>query len=53
MSAASERADRLLAKLTFGEKVALAGHDFEAVGHLGIPALRYADGPNGIRGPAT
>jgi beta-glucosidase len=51
LSAASERADQLLAKMTFEEKVALAVHDFEAVAHLGIPALRYADGPNGIRGP--
>jgi beta-glucosidase len=48
---ASERADRLLAKMTFEEKVAVALGDFEAVAHLGVPALRYADGPNGIRGP--
>ena len=47
----AERADRLLAKMTFEEKVALAVHDFEAVAHLGIPALHYCDGPNGIRGP--
>ena len=53
MSAASERADRLLARMTSEEKVALAVHDFEAVAHLGIPALRYADGPNGIRGPGN
>jgi beta-glucosidase len=53
LSAASERADRLLAKMTSEEKVALAVHDFEAVAHLGIPALRYADGPNGIRGPGN
>jgi hypothetical protein len=48
---ARERAGQLLAALTFDEKVALALGDFEAVAHLGIPALRYADGPNGIRGP--
>ena len=53
MSAASERADRLLARMTSEEKVALAVHDFEAVAHLGIPALGYADGPNGIRGPGN
>jgi beta-glucosidase len=53
LSAASERAGRLLAKMTSEEKVALAVHDFEAVAHLGIPALRYADGPNGIRGPGN
>jgi beta-glucosidase len=51
VSAARERADQLLAKMTFEEKVALAVHDFDAVAHLGVPALRYADGPNGIRGP--
>jgi beta-glucosidase len=39
--------------MTSEEKVALAVHDFEAVAHLGIPALRYADGPNGIRGPGN
>jgi beta-glucosidase len=53
LSAASERAGRLLARMTSEEKVALAVHDFEAVAHLGIPALRYADGPNGIRGPGN
>jgi hypothetical protein len=35
----------------FEEKIALAVHDFDAVAHLGIPLLRYTDGPNGIRGP--
>jgi beta-glucosidase len=48
---ARERAGHLLAALTFDEKVALALGDLEAVAHLGIPALRYTDGPNGIRGP--
>jgi beta-glucosidase len=51
VSAAGERADRLLAKLTCEEKVAVALGDFDAVAHLGVPPLRYADGPNGIRGP--
>ena len=37
--------------MTFDEKVAVALHDFAAVAHLGIPPLRYTDGPNGIRGP--
>jgi beta-glucosidase len=37
--------------MTFDEKVAVALGDFDAVAHLGIPPLRYADGPNGIRGP--
>jgi beta-glucosidase len=48
---ARERADGLLAAMTFDEKVAVALGDFEAVAHLGVPPLRYADGPNGIRGP--
>jgi len=48
---ANERARRLLAEMTFEDKVAVALGDFEAVAHLGIPALRYTDGPNGIRGP--
>ncbi|HEY6708083.1 MAG TPA: glycoside hydrolase family 3 C-terminal domain-containing protein [Actinomycetota bacterium] len=39
--------------MTFEEKVAVALGDFEAVAHLGVPALRYADGPNGIRGPGN
>ena len=51
MGAARERADDLLAKMTLDEKIAVALGDFEAVAHLGVPALRYADGPNGIRGP--
>ena len=51
MRAASERAGKLLAEMTLDEKVAVALGDFEAVAHLGIPPLRYADGPNGIRGP--
>ena len=37
--------------MTFDEKVAVALGDFDAVAHLGIPPLRYTDGPNGIRGP--
>jgi beta-glucosidase len=51
MSGARERADQLLAKMTFEEKVAVGLGDFEAVAHLGVPPLRYTDGPNGIRGP--
>ena len=47
----TERAGRLVARMTYEEKVAVALGNFEAVAHLGIPALRYTDGPNGIRGP--
>lgn len=36
--------------MTFVEKVALALGDYEAVAHHGVPALRFADGPNGVRG---
>jgi hypothetical protein len=43
---AKERVDDLLAAMSFDEKVALALHDFDAVAHLGIPPLRYTDGPN-------
>jgi beta-glucosidase len=50
---ARDRADDLLARMTLDEKVAVALGDLEAVAHLGIPPLRYADGPNGIRGPAN
>lgn len=48
-----ERAELLLAALTFDEKVAIGLGEFETVEHLGVPALRYTDGPNGIRGPDT
>ena len=51
MGAASERAGKLLAEMSFEDKVAVALGDFAAVAHLGVPPLRYADGPNGIRGP--
>jgi beta-glucosidase len=37
--------------MTFEEKVAVALGDFDAVAHLGVPPLKYTDGPNGIRGP--
>jgi beta-glucosidase len=48
---ANERAEHCCAAMTFDEKVAVALGDFDAVAHLGIPPLRYTDGPNGIRGP--
>jgi beta-glucosidase len=49
--APKERAADLLAAMSFEETIALTVHDFDAVAHLGIPPLRYIDGPNGIRGP--
>jgi beta-glucosidase len=53
------RVEALLAKLTLEEKVDLLGgvHDFyiRATPAIGLPALRTADGPYGVRndGPAT
>jgi beta-glucosidase len=51
VGAAGERAGKLLAEMSFEDKVAVALGDFAAVAHLGVPPLHYADGPNGIRGP--
>jgi beta-glucosidase len=48
---AAGRARELVAAMRFEEKVAVALGSFEAVAHLGVPGLRYTDGPNGIRGP--
>ena len=50
---ANERAEPCCAAMTFDEKVAVALGDFDAVAHLGIPALQYTDGPNGIRARTT
>lgn len=48
---ANERAEACCAAMNFEEKVAVALGNFDAVAHLGIPPLKYTDGPNGIRGP--
>jgi hypothetical protein len=48
-----ERADALLAALLAEEKIAVALGEFDKVAHLWVPALRYIDRPNGIRGPET
>jgi beta-glucosidase len=48
---AKARAEACCAAMALHEKVAVALGNFDAVAHLGIPALRYTDGPNGIRGP--
>jgi beta-glucosidase len=45
------RAEALLEALSAEEKIAVALGEFDKVAHLGVPALRYTDGPNGIRGP--
>ncbi|MFJ6436166.1 beta-glucosidase H [Streptomyces sp. NPDC091416] len=49
-SAAQDRADALLARMTAAEKEALVRCDFAAVSHLGIPALTMADASAGLRG---
>jgi hypothetical protein len=48
-----QRAEVLAAVMSFEEKVAIALGEFETVAHLGVPSLKYTDGPNGIRGPDT
>jgi beta-glucosidase len=45
------RTEALLAAMTPEEKIAVALCDFARVAHLGVPALVFTDGPNGIRGP--
>lgn len=51
--AAAQRADALLAALSFEQKVAIALGDFASVASLGVPPLTFADGPSGIRAEAT
>ena len=48
-----QRAEALLAALADQDKLAIALGEFEKVAHLGLPPLRYTDGPNGVRGPDT
>ena len=45
----------IIAKMSMEDKVALACGDFAAVAHLGLPALSFTDGGNGVRvaGDAT
>ena len=54
MSDAGRAAD-IIAKMSMDDKVALACGDFAAVAHLGLPALSFTDGGNGVRvaGDAT
>ena len=35
--------------MSVADKIALACHDFAAVAHLGLPALSFTDGGNGVR----
>jgi beta-glucosidase len=52
-SSALERANALLATMTFDQKVAVALGDFASVASLGIPAINSDDGPNGVRSTGT
>ena len=51
----ADRAADIIAKMSTDDKVALACGDFAAVAHLGLPALSFTDGGNGVRvaGDAT
>jgi beta-glucosidase len=48
-AAEADRAAGLVAKMSLADKIALACHDFAAVAHLGLPALSFTDGGNGVR----
>ncbi|HEY2270417.1 MAG TPA: glycoside hydrolase family 3 C-terminal domain-containing protein [Streptosporangiaceae bacterium] len=48
MTDAGRPAD-IIAKMSLEDKVALACGDFAAVAHLGLPALSFTDGGNGVR----
>jgi beta-glucosidase len=44
-----DRTAGIVAKMSLADKVALACADFAAVAHLGLPALSFTDGGNGVR----
>ena len=48
-----QRADELLAAMTFDQKVSVALGDYAAVASLGVPGLSSDDGPSGIRADGT
>src|SRR5215470_16365683 len=48
-----QRADQLLAAMTFDQKVDMALGDFASLASLGVPTLPSDDGPSGIRAPGT
>jgi beta-glucosidase len=50
---ASQRANELLAALSFDQKVDLVLGNFAPLSSLGIPALSSDDGPDGLRNPGT
>jgi len=45
----ADRAAGIIAKMSLDDKAALACGDFAAVAHLGLPALSFTDGGNGVR----
>ena len=44
-----DRIADIVAKMSVADKIALACADFAAVAHLGLPALSFTDGGNGVR----
>lgn len=44
----AERADALIARMTLDEELSLVGSGAQGVPRLGIPPLRFTDGPNGV-----
>jgi beta-glucosidase len=48
-----QRADELLAAMTFDQKVAMALGDLASLTSLGVPTLPSDDGPSGIRADGT
>jgi beta-glucosidase len=48
-TADADRTASIVEKMSVPDKIALACHDFAAVAHLGLPALSFTDGGNGVR----
>ncbi len=48
-----QRADELLAALTFDQKIAIALGNYASVASLGVPTLKDFDGPSGARTTGT
>jgi beta-glucosidase len=48
-----QRADELLAALSFDQKVDLALNDFSSTASLGVPPIVFSDGPAGVRANGT
>ena len=44
-----DQAGDIVGKMSLEDKIALACADFAAVAHLGLPALSFTDGGNGVR----